>query len=86
LVLMVLRSPKGTEGVEQGFYVVTVNVMQDCKPLGGKTFSALTWVKIGEPIPFSGEDLKDIGAIRDSARALVKAFIEAAQEYPSDSK
>ena len=85
LVLMVLRSPQGAEGLDKGFYVVTANAVQDCTPLGGTVFSTATWIKIGDPIAFSGDDHKDIDAIRLSARACVKAFIDAAQDNVTNS-
>lgn len=79
LSLMVLRSPSGAEGLDKGFYVVVASAIQDVTPLGGDTLSTPTWVKAGEAIVFSGDDLKDAGAIRAAARALVGAFIDAAR-------
>jgi hypothetical protein len=80
LSLMVLRSPKGADGNAQGFYLVVANAVQDVQPLGGSTVSMVTWAQLGDPIAFSGDDHKDIDAIRLSAREVVKAFIRAAQD------
>ena len=80
LSLMVLRSPKGADGNAQGFYLVVANAVQDVQPLGGSVVSMVTWAQLGDPIAFSGDDHKDIDAIRLSAREVVKDFIRAAQD------
>ena len=86
LEIMVLRSSPGAQNGDKGFYVVLADVLQDCRPMGGDLASMTTWIKIGDPIAFSGEDPKDINAIRVSARSCVKAFIDAAQDLKEDQE
>jgi len=86
LVLMVLRAPAGSLGNDKAFYLVMANAVQDATPLGGVTQSMTTWTKAGEPILSSGDDHKDIDAIRLSARACVKSFILAAQDKEEPAK
>jgi hypothetical protein len=85
LVLMVLRSPAGAEGVSQGFYLVVASAVQDVTPLGGSTFSTVTWAKYAQPVLFSGDEHKDVDNIRIAAREAVKAFVNAAQDNVTDS-
>jgi hypothetical protein len=76
LEVMILRSPQGATGSDQGFYLVITSALQDVKPLGGdEAQSMITWCTTGAPIPFSGDDDKDVAAIRSSARDGVTAFI-----------
>jgi hypothetical protein len=42
--------------------------------------SMTTWLRAGEPIASAGDSIKDINAIRASARAAVAAFIDVAQD------
>jgi hypothetical protein len=80
LFLNVLFCPKGTEGNEQDFYLLLIRASQNVLPLGGETVTLTTWMKLGEAIPSAGDKLKDIDAIRASARSLVASFINVAQD------
>lgn len=80
VVLSVLYRPKGTEGSDSDFYLVTVRAVQDLNPLGGETITQTTWAKVGEPIVSTGDVVKDVAAIRASAREAVLAFIKTAQD------
>lgn len=80
LVLSVYYAPKGSEGNNMDFYLVSVSAMQDVTPLGGTTTSMTTWVKSGDVIASTGNVSRDVAAIRASARACVMAFINVAQD------
>jgi hypothetical protein len=80
LVLTLRFIPKGALGNDTDFYLVMAEATQDVTPLGGDKISMTTWLKVGEPIPSSGHSRDDIDAIRASAKACVRAFIDTAQD------
>ena len=80
LVLSVYFIPKAAMGNTLDVYLVTAEATQDVTPLGGDKISMTTWLKVGTPITSTGNTLADIEAIRDSAKACVRTFIDTAQD------
>jgi hypothetical protein len=85
LVLSVYYVPKGSEGNDSDFYLVTACATQDVTPLGGDKLSMTTWLKAGDVIASSGHVDEDIAAIRASAKACVMSFIDTAQDNDTTS-
>jgi hypothetical protein len=84
LVLVVFYSPANPATGAGAFYLVLANANQECTPLGGDPVTLTTWATAGDPIPASGAPATDAHAIRASARACVRAFIDAAQATAAD--
>ena len=79
LQLNVLYEPAGGDS-PKAFYLVTAHASQDVTPLGGDTCTMITWLNCSPPIPSSNDLHVDADPIRSSARACVRAFIEAAKD------
>ena len=77
LVLVVFYSAANPATGAGAFYLVLANANQECTPLGGDPVTLTTWAAAGDPIPATGDSAGDAHSIRASARACVRAFIDA---------